>query len=306
MATAPRALYLQPAPAGDEAADRDSAADVRDQVAESRDDAGDVRDDAAEERDLASVLRDVAADDRDTAADRRDADAVRRERVSERPSTSARRKAARGSEADRRAAASDRQRASQDRSAGAEHREGAERDRVTAHADRASGAGERDLSGEDRGASARDREDASLDSLTGAYVRGAGLLQLGREVVRSQRTSQALTVAFLDVDRLKAVNDAGGHAAGDRLLVRVAAALSDRLRPYDLVIRYGGDEFVCVLTGIGTAEAEQRFVLVNEDLADTGSVTVGVVTSEPGEESAALVARADAALYAKRALAAAP
>jgi diguanylate cyclase (GGDEF)-like protein len=163
------------------------------------------------------------------------------------------------------------------------------------------GAVQRRSAGDDRGASSRDREDASLDSLTGAYIRGAGLLQLEREVLRAQRTGKPLTVAFLDVDHLKAVNDTGGHAAGDRLLIRVADTLRHRLRSYDLVIRYGGDEFVCVLPDVGAVEAERRFSLVNADLEHHGSVSVGVATCRPGEGSSALVERADEALYAARA-----
>ncbi len=97
------------------------------------------------------------------------------------------------------------------------------------------------------------------------------------------------------------MNDTGGHAAGDRLLVRVATALRHGLRPYDLVVRCGGDECVCVLAGVGRAEAEERFALVNPDLVRHGSVTVGVVTAGAEESSTALLLRADAALYARRA-----
>ena len=107
-------------------------------------------------------------------------------------------------------------------------------------------------------------------------------------------------MAFVDVDHLKAVNDSGGHEAGDRLLVRVAAALRARLRSYDLVVRYGGDEFVCILPGVAEAEAEDRLALVNKDLAGHGSVTVGVATAVEGEGAAALMARADDRMYELR------
>ncbi|MBA2695858.1 MAG: GGDEF domain-containing protein, partial [Actinobacteria bacterium] len=72
---------------------------------------------------------------------------------------------------------------------------------------------------------------------------------LEREMARSSRAREALSVAFIDVDHLKQVNDTRGHAAGDRLLQHVADALRSRLRSYDLVVRYGGDEFICVMPG---------------------------------------------------------
>ena len=70
-----------------------------------------------------------------------------------------------------------------------------------------------------------------MDELTGAYGRGPGFLQLTREMARSRRLKQPLVVVFIDVEHLKNTNDAYGHAAGDAVLIRVAAALQGSLRP---------------------------------------------------------------------------
>lgn len=133
---------------------------------------------------------------------------------------------------------------------------------------------------------------------------GTGLTALRYEIARARRLKRSLVVAFVDVDHLKAVNDTHGHAAGDEILVEVASALRARLRAYDLVIRYGGDEFVATVSGLTMADATERFASVNRSLSDAhgrGSVSVGIAELEPDDLPEELVARADAALYRERA-----
>jgi diguanylate cyclase (GGDEF)-like protein len=121
-------------------------------------------------------------------------------------------------------------------------------------------------------------------------------------MARARRTEQVLVVAYVDVDGLKTINDSLGHAAGDIILLNVARALQAGLRSYDLVIRYGGDEFVCVASGLSMAEAEKRFARIGADLAggDCGTISVGLAQMRPDDTPEVLVARADAALYQQR------
>jgi diguanylate cyclase (GGDEF)-like protein len=122
-------------------------------------------------------------------------------------------------------------------------------------------------------------------------------------MARASRSDQPLVVAFVDVDHLKAINDLFGHAAGDRMLVEVATALRDKLRSYDLIIRFGGDEFVCAISGLNLAEATERLALVNAVLEvgpEHGSVTIGLAELRPEDSVDSLIARADAALYEVR------
>jgi len=133
--------------------------------------------------------------------------------------------------------------------------------------------------------------------------RGAGFLALDREIARARRTEQALVVGFVDVDHLKVVNDSHGHAAGDRMLLRVANTLRANLRAYDLIFRYGGDEFFCALSATDATFGESRMLRVNRELAQgpaPASVTTGFAVLRPEDSSAELVARADAALYRNR------
>jgi diguanylate cyclase (GGDEF)-like protein len=146
--------------------------------------------------------------------------------------------------------------------------------------------------------------EAETDDLTGALRRGAGLAALGREVARARRGSESmLCVAFLDVDGLKVVNDTLGHPAGDALLRDVVAVLHERLRAYDLTIRYGGDEFVVVLPGLDTPAAERLFAEVCDRVVTRTagrSISVGLAALGDGDDAVSLLVRADAALVTQR------
>jgi diguanylate cyclase (GGDEF)-like protein len=110
-------------------------------------------------------------------------------------------------------------------------------------------------------------------------------------------------LAFVDVDQLKEVNDSRGHAVGDRLLRQTAETLRSSLRAYDVVVRWGGDEFLCALPNISRSAAADRLTKVAATLAgaETGhSISFGLAGYEPNDAVMELVARADADLLATR------
>ncbi len=234
---------------------------------------GEVRDRTAEDRDRRAEADDLASESRDERANARDDRAQARERAADQVDPGA---------------AGDRAGSSRDRSGGA--------------SDRTRAAGDRKAALADRVVSAEERATFSMDELTGAHRREAGMVELAREVARAKRTKQPFALAFVDIDGLKGTNDSLGHAAGDRLLRETVDAIRAHLRPYDLIIRFGGDEFLCALLDVTMAEATKRFTLVNADLADThqSSLTVGVVELEADDALENLIARADKAMYDAR------
>ncbi len=127
--------------------------------------------------------------------------------------------------------------------------------------------------------------------------------QLQREIDRARRAPEELVVAFVDVDGLKRVNDTKGHLAGDALLVAVADSLRSCLRSYDLIMRFGGDEFVCVLPHADVNQVRRRFAEVSNALAmdpTRGSITVGFTELDDSDSPEDLIHRADADLLAHR------
>jgi diguanylate cyclase (GGDEF)-like protein len=245
-------------------------------TATARDDVAEGRDRRAERRDEVADARDAAADDRDRAATGGNATTFDRS-----PEESA--------AGDTPAAVSDRTAASWNRTA--------------AKGDRGEAAHDRYAAAADRDASAHERAAASLDELTGAHRRGAGFMELDREVARAHRTEQPLVLAFVDVDGLKEINDSRGHLAGDRVLREVVSTLRTKLRSYDLIVRFGGDEFLCAIPGVSLAEAEERLAAVNTVLTAFpahASVTTGLADLAADDSLEDLIARADAALYQQR------
>jgi diguanylate cyclase (GGDEF)-like protein len=128
-------------------------------------------------------------------------------------------------------------------------------------------------------------------------------MAIQREIDRSRRTLEPLAVAFVDVVGLKRTNDSSGHAAGDELLQRVVRGLTEALRPYDVILRYGGDEFVCALPGQTADGVRDRLAMIAAELVTEparSGISVGVVEVDEDESLDAAIARADQAMLAGR------
>jgi diguanylate cyclase (GGDEF)-like protein len=151
------------------------------------------------------------------------------------------------------------------------------------------------------------RHHALHDALTGLANRVLFVERLKHALTR--RSTEPLAVLFIDLDDFKSVNDTHGHAAGDRVLIRVAARLQRCLRPHDTAARLGGDEFGVLLEDVvDEAEAEQVADRIAHALRDDGSngsggtrISVGIAVARPGvTDSEELLRNADLAMYAAK------
>lgn len=146
-----------------------------------------------------------------------------------------------------------------------------------------------------------------VDEVTGVLTRHAMDRELKEELARACRGKAPFAVAMADIDHFKEVNDAYGHPFGDYVLAELAARLTDGLRPYDQVFRYGGEEFLLLLPETSPDKARRVLDRLRDrigaaeirdgDLAATVTLSIGVSGFASGCSIERLIADADAALY---------
>ncbi|MHB8243499.1 MAG: GGDEF domain-containing protein [Solirubrobacteraceae bacterium] len=269
---------------------RAASALERDATSQARVHTAVARDRVARQRDQLSAARDLASEARDELAAALDEEIERLERrrlddgAEEQNGNGALRVAHR-----RRLAARARALAAAQRKAAAE--------------DRAHAANDRELAALDRLSYSSELAGAEVDELTGALRRRVGLIALQREMDRTGRTKEKLTVVFIDVDGLKGFNDSSGHGAGDALLRAVVSCVSEEFRSYDLILRFGGDEFICSLSGDAMDGIIARFARIDARLNEAipgATISIGVAERRAEDTLEVLIGRADDAMIASR------
>lgn len=154
------------------------------------------------------------------------------------------------------------------------------------------------------------KEERMIEKLTGLLNRSAWEERLNEEIARADREGSVFCVAFFDVDNFKEVNDTRGHLVGDEVLRNVAEVFRKSVRSYDVVARYGGDEFVCLFPGISYKGGIAAAARVAEAVANAVAFPVenrpsrGVILSfgvaaypDDGQRPEELVAVADKRMY---------
>ncbi len=150
-------------------------------------------------------------------------------------------------------------------------------------------------------------DQATHDELTGIYNRRAIVMQLQRELARTRRENASCSIATFDVDFFKHVNDTWGHPAGDEVLKWVTRTIGRNIRTYDTLGRYGGEEFLLIMPGIGRAGAmviaDRARLAIEEQACTVGdaqiriTISAGIAASSGDGDPEALLQLADDALY---------
>jgi diguanylate cyclase (GGDEF)-like protein/putative nucleotidyltransferase with HDIG domain len=158
------------------------------------------------------------------------------------------------------------------------------------------------------------QEDSLTDPLTGLPNTRFMFMHLTRELSRADRLKSEISLLVMDLDNFKDINDTYGHHVGDRALREIAGVLRAAIRPYDICVRYAGDEFIVVLSGCGSEEADRKRLELQGAVDGlrfeprTGktlplSISIGAsVFPHDGETYEALLAMADGRMYRDKAL----
>jgi len=157
----------------------------------------------------------------------------------------------------------------------------------------------------------RIEELAELDELTGSFNRRCIMRMLDEEIARAGRSGSACSIALIDLDWFKRINDAFGHPTGDEVLRTFAITMFANIRSVDRFGRYGGEEFLLVLPDMATDSAVRALDRLRAIIADLDwsafspgmkvTISAGVATLKPDEKPDTFLARADSALYAAKA-----
>lgn len=152
---------------------------------------------------------------------------------------------------------------------------------------------------------------ADIDPLTELLNRRGFDRELRRALAYVDRYQARAALVYLDLDRFKPINDRHGHAVGDVMLQGVAKALAGGVRGSDVVARLGGDEFIVLLWNLDAAQATAKAAALEQAVAETVvehaglrlsvGISAGIAMLDPAEAPAAAIARADAAMYARKA-----
>jgi len=152
---------------------------------------------------------------------------------------------------------------------------------------------------------------AELDELTGSFNRRCIMRMLEEEIDRAGRSGSPCSIALIDLDWFKRINDAYGHPTGDEVLRTFSITMFANIRNVDRFGRYGGEEFLLVLPNMSAEQAAYALDRLRAIVADLDwsafspgmkvTISAGVATLNPNETSDTFLARADSALYAAKA-----